>query len=81
MDMRIVPEAIPDEAYNAGSMILCGAVRSFFSHAENRAAYDAWMRTPEGRRADEPGGSRGIPADAPEVRRTDADARANGGEP
>ena len=79
--VTISPEAIPDKVYKAAIPVLCEAVLSFYSDAENRAAYDAWMRTPEGMAADMPDGGREEPGEGPEVCRVSADTYLKGGGP
>lgn len=73
--VKIHPGDIPGEVYEAGCRLLPGSLRSFFSNGANRAAYEAWMRTPEGMAADEPGGGRTTPGDAQEAYRTPFAAR------
>lgn len=81
MDTRIVPEAIPDKVYREGSKILFDAVLTYFADVVNRAAYDAWARTPEGIAADMPGGSREEGDEGAEVCRVSADTYLKGGGP
>lgn len=68
--VKIRPGNVPCAVYEAGCRLLPGSLRSFFSDGANRAAYEAWMRTPEGMAADEPGGGRGQSVKVPLADRT-----------
>lgn len=51
VSVHIDPKKVPNADYDTGCLILCGAVRAFFSDPARRRAYEEWMQTPEGARA------------------------------
>lgn len=46
--LKINPDEIPTEVYEAGCRILSQSIRRFFENPDNRSGYEAWMKTPEG---------------------------------
>ena len=49
--VKINPSEVPNDVYERTCRVLSRAVKEFYSNPNNRIAYEEWLKTPEGQRA------------------------------